>query len=210
AFLASGNHTSGCAHLKVVEGRVRAGGRDTRRDAEFTEDVTARGTAPRRAGPPPGHGAASPGGPGAGRAAPVEPRADPGRGGVGVDARGVLVREFLRERRSGWARRVSPGPVPDRAGPSADHDAAVDLRAALAGLPPRQRATLVLRFYCDLTIDQAAEVLRCSAGTVKSQTAKGLDALRRALEPATRPAGVAGRSAHPREAAEHGKGTGHG
>jgi len=129
---------------------------------------------------------------------------------VDAYARTVLVREFLIKRRSGWARRVTTGPVPDRPGPSVDHDAAVDLRAALAGLPPRQRAVVVLRFYCDLTIDQAAEVLGCSAGTVKSQTAKGLDALRRALEPATRPAGVAGRSAHPREAAEHGKGTGHG
>jgi DNA-directed RNA polymerase specialized sigma24 family protein len=42
----------------------------------------------------------------------------------------------------------------------------------------------VLRFYCDLTIDQTAQVLTCSPGTVKSQTAKGLESLRRALDPA--------------------------
>ena len=54
----------------------------------------------------------------------------------------------------------------------------LDMRAALACLPARQRATLVLRFYCDLTVDQTAELLGCSAGTVKSQTAKGIDALR--------------------------------
>jgi RNA polymerase sigma-70 factor (sigma-E family) len=103
-------------------------------------------------------------------------------------ARTILVRAFLSERRGGWARRVTlmtqlpdaPEPVPDAAD-------ALDVRAALAGLPPRQRATLVLRFYCDLNVDQSARVLGCSAGTVKSQTAKALAGLRRSLgEPAGR------------------------
>jgi RNA polymerase sigma-70 factor (sigma-E family) len=119
-------------------------------------------------------------------------------------ARTVLVRQFLTERRSGWVRRVTIGPVPDRPGPGADHEAALDLRAALTGLPPRQRATLVLRFYCDLTIDQTAGMLGCSPGTVKSQTAKGLDGLRRALEPTTLPVG-AGHAAHPHGPAESGQ-----
>ena len=79
-------------------------------------------------------------------------------------ARAVLIRAFLTERRSSWARRVSTGPVPDRPAPGVDHDAEVDLRAALAGLPPRQRATLVLRFYCDLTVDQTAQAMGCSGG----------------------------------------------
>ena len=57
------------------------------------------------------------------------------------------------------------------------------IRAALASLPPRQRATLVLRFYCDLPVEQTAAELGCTPGTVKSQTAKGLSALRRALDP---------------------------
>lgn len=106
--------------------------------------------------------------------------------------RTILVRQFLRERRSGWARKVSlPGEMPDRPGGGADHDDAIDVNAALANLPPRQRATLVLRYYCDQTVDQVAEALGCSAGTVKSQTSKGLGSLRLALaddqaEPATR------------------------
>jgi len=100
-------------------------------------------------------------------------------------ARTVLVREFLGERRSAWARRVSLHGQLTRAGTdeTSDHDALLDLRAALAAVPPRQRATLVLRFYCDLNVEQAAQVLGCSPGTVKSQTVKGLAALRRALDP---------------------------
>jgi RNA polymerase sigma-70 factor (sigma-E family) len=98
----------------------------------------------------------------------------------------ILVREFLGARRSPWARRVvlTGGPVADVAGLTPDFDAALDVRGTLARLPARQRATLVLRFYCDLSVDQAAQVLGCSAGTVKSQTARGLSAMRRMLGPA--------------------------
>jgi RNA polymerase sigma-70 factor (sigma-E family) len=100
-------------------------------------------------------------------------------------ARTILLHEFLGEQRSGWARRVSLHPeAPDRPSLLPDPDAALDVRAALAGIPPRQRATLVLRFYCDLSVGQTAELLGCSAGTVKSQTAKGIAALRAQLGPA--------------------------
>ncbi len=99
-------------------------------------------------------------------------------------ARTILVREYLSDQRSGWARRVSLDvAVPDTASRAPDTEAMLDMRAALAGLPPRQRATLVLRFYCDLNVDQTAELLGCSAGTVKSQTAKGIHALRGRLGP---------------------------
>jgi len=53
------------------------------------------------------------------------------------------------------------------------------LMAALNDLAPRQRAVIVLRYYEDLTEAQAADVLRCSVGTIKSQTAKALERLRR-------------------------------
>ena len=103
-------------------------------------------------------------------------------------ARVVLVREFLRDKQSGWSQRVVlDGQPPDVPGRSTDHDSALDLRSALAALPPRQRATLVLRFYCDLSTDQTARVLGCSSGTVKSQAAKGLRSLRRLLQPGTGP-----------------------
>lgn len=99
-------------------------------------------------------------------------------------AKTILVREFLREQRSGWARRVTlDAATPDRPAFTPDRDSALDVRTALAALPARQRATLVLRFYCDLSVEQAAELLGCSAGTVKSQTAKGIAALRARLGP---------------------------
>ena len=99
--------------------------------------------------------------------------------------RAIVVREFLAERRSGWVRRVTLSAEPRdvrRTGAAVEPEVVLDMRAALARLPRRQRATLVLRFYCDLTVEQAAELLGCSSGTVKSQTSKGLDALRRAPE----------------------------
>ena len=99
-------------------------------------------------------------------------------------ARAVLVHEFLQERRSLWVKRVSlVGRVSDSPAAVVDHDVLLDLRAAVAALPPRQRATLVLRFYCDLNVERCAEVLGCSPGTVKSQTARALETVRRALGP---------------------------
>jgi RNA polymerase sigma-70 factor (sigma-E family) len=99
-------------------------------------------------------------------------------------ARTILVRAFIAERRSPWTRRVQlDGSHAEHAAAAADHDACLDVRAALAALPPRQRATVVLRYCYGLPIDQTASELGCSEGTVKSQTAKALAALRRALAP---------------------------
>jgi RNA polymerase sigma-70 factor (sigma-E family) len=98
--------------------------------------------------------------------------------------RAILVREFVEQRRSSWTRRVSltdrPLELPVVA---PDHDNAIDLRTAVAALPPRQRAVLVLRYYCDLNVDQTADALGCTPGTVKSQTAKALSTLRQAIGP---------------------------
>ncbi len=68
------------------------------------------------------------------------------------------------------------------AGPDADPAATVAERsallAALAALPPRQRAVVVLRYWEDLTDVQAAALLGCSASTVRSQAARALAKLR--------------------------------
>jgi RNA polymerase sigma-70 factor (ECF subfamily) len=52
------------------------------------------------------------------------------------------------------------------------------VRKAVAGLPPRQRTALVLRYYSDLSVDQTAEAMGCRPGTVKSLTSQALDSLR--------------------------------
>jgi RNA polymerase sigma-70 factor (sigma-E family) len=57
--------------------------------------------------------------------------------------------------------------------------------AAVDGLPERQREAIVLRFYGDLPEDKIAATMRISRGAVKSHIARGLSALRAALEQAT-------------------------
>lgn len=96
--------------------------------------------------------------------------------------RAMLVRELVRERHTGWTRRVRvTDQPPEIPAAQADLDRLMDLQAAVAALAPRQRAVLVLRFYCDFSVDESAQALGCSSGTIKSQTAKALAALRRTL-----------------------------
>jgi RNA polymerase sigma-70 factor (sigma-E family) len=96
-------------------------------------------------------------------------------------ARQVLVRTNI----SWWRKHRREVVVDVRDGAGADGPgAAVDRRllldAALARLTPRQRATIVLRFYDDLSERDTAEALGVSAGTVKSQTHAALARLRAA------------------------------
>jgi RNA polymerase sigma-70 factor (sigma-E family) len=97
--------------------------------------------------------------------------------------RTMLVRTYVDERRLAWARvrllRETPEPVPAAADGGVEERHVV--RAALARLPRRQQAVLVLRFFYDLPVDEVAGMLGCSSGTVKSHTSRGLAALRRLL-----------------------------
>ena len=54
------------------------------------------------------------------------------------------------------------------------------VRRAVAGLPPRMRTALVLRYYSDLSVEQTADAMSCRPGTVKSLTSQALTALRAA------------------------------
>jgi RNA polymerase sigma-70 factor (sigma-E family) len=98
----------------------------------------------------------------------------------------AYVRRVLVTTYATWWRRAWHAEQPtERIVELADHrdePARTDLRqsllVALAGLSRRQRATVVLRYYCDLSEADTAQTLGCSVGTVKSQAAKGLARLR--------------------------------
>ncbi len=101
-------------------------------------------------------------------------------------ARQTLIRCWLDERRRPWRRSENrTGTVPDVVDTTADpavHQHRSGLRAELAAaldeLAPRQRAVLVLRYFCDLPVSETARELRCSEGTVRSQASRALAALR--------------------------------
>jgi RNA polymerase sigma-70 factor (sigma-E family) len=99
--------------------------------------------------------------------------------------RTCLIRVYLSESRRMWRRRESSAATQPDPGVG-DHAERIDVRigviAAMKTLPPRQRATLVCRYYQGLDVEQTADVLGCSTGTVKSQTARALASLRRLLD----------------------------
>lgn len=110
--------------------------------------------------------------------------------------RRILVNENVSRWRRHKGREVVTDRTPDGA-VTPEHDDAIGLRDALAGLAPRQRAVIVLRYYEDLTERETAELLGIAVGTVKSQTKDALVRLRAASaqadvpRAAERPAGEA-------------------
>ncbi|WP_328996759.1 SigE family RNA polymerase sigma factor [Kribbella sp. NBC_01245] len=89
----------------------------------------------------------------------------------------TLVRTFVegerrRRREWDWFRR------PDAAVAPRSDDLRMTLLAALAELPARARAVVVLRYWEDLSIEQTASALGCSTGTVKSHSSRALAVLR--------------------------------
>ncbi|GAA1954962.1 SigE family RNA polymerase sigma factor [Catenulispora subtropica] len=98
--------------------------------------------------------------------------------------RQVLLRLFLEENKRLWRRRERSWAEPVAAADVADLSVGQDretrltVLSALRGLPPRQRAAVVLRYWEDRSVEETAALLGVTAGTVKSQTAKALAALR--------------------------------
>lgn len=92
---------------------------------------------------------------------------------------------LVRQATNRWRRRARRPEAPlmdwDPAS-SLDHSQRtverITLHGALAALPPRQRAVVVLRFLEDLSEAETARHLGCSAGTVKSQSSRALTRLR--------------------------------
>jgi RNA polymerase sigma-70 factor (sigma-E family) len=100
------------------------------------------------------------------------------------DKEGYLRRTLYHLAVDRWRlRRRRPEVLTELEPPSqADDTDALHLRQALtqalAKLPPRQRAVLVLRYWEQLSEAEAAEMLGCSVGTVKSSASRGLTRLR--------------------------------
>ena len=96
----------------------------------------------------------------------------------------IVVNAHIDEvRRPRWRRERYVPELPDGPGsaPPSIPTGGIDgsaIRAALAALPPRMRAAVVLRHWMDLSVGQTADLLNCSEGTVKSQTAKATARLR--------------------------------
>jgi RNA polymerase sigma-70 factor (sigma-E family) len=98
-----------------------------------------------------------------------------------IDAyvRTIMLRSWLDEKRRPWRREHATDSVPDR--PAEAEPEVLDrmsLLQLLAALTPRRRAAVVLRFYFDHSVEETAEILGCSPSTVRSLTARGLEAVR--------------------------------
>lgn len=98
--------------------------------------------------------------------------------------RKVIAREFTNDGRRHWARQRPTHEISKLDRPEAikPHEDRLVLLEALRGIPPRQRACLVLRFWEDYSVAETARTLGCRPGTVKSQTARGMETLRKVLE----------------------------
>jgi RNA polymerase sigma-70 factor (sigma-E family) len=110
------------------------------------------------------------------------------RGALDAYVRRTLVRAVIDESRRPWRRERFVNDMPEPPGAVQPEkgldDTVVTREMLLEGLrkvPPRQRAVLVLRYFEGLDVAATAEALKCSEGTVKSQAARGLAALRAAL-----------------------------
>jgi RNA polymerase sigma-70 factor (sigma-E family) len=100
----------------------------------------------------------------------------------------TLVRAVIDESRRPWRRERAVSEPPEPLSPSSWSNAPTERVATrhtlvdgLRRLPPRQRAVLMLRFLEGLDVADTARALGCRPGTVKSQTAHGLAALRTVL-----------------------------
>src|SRR5882757_7015787 len=97
----------------------------------------------------------------------------------------MVFRAAIDETRRPWRReRSASDALPDvvQTDTTGQTDERLRIRAALLTVPPKQRAVLVLRYYAGLNVEETAEILGASSGTVKSYTARGLARLRTALD----------------------------
>lgn len=105
-----------------------------------------------------------------------------GRVASTVDRRAYVHRMALNGARSQFRRRAAERRARQRFGgvvrQAPDQADALAVRGAVAELPPRQRAAIVLRYFADLSVRDTAAAMGCAEGTVKALTFKAIAALR--------------------------------
>lgn len=92
--------------------------------------------------------------------------------------RKVMLTTYIAWWRRRWNAEYPTEQLPELPARGVDPDQRRDLLVALASLPKGQRAVIVLRYFEDRTEVQTAELLGCTVGTVKSQSARALATLR--------------------------------
>ncbi|WP_026929436.1 SigE family RNA polymerase sigma factor [Glycomyces tenuis] len=105
-------------------------------------------------------------------------------GGARAYVRKIVTNVYISHRRLSWVRRERASETLPEGALDRPHEAIetrLEVLAALKLLPPRQRATLVLRYWEQLSVDETAAAMGCSTGTVKSQSSKALRKLKEIL-----------------------------
>ena len=113
----------------------------------------------------------------------------------------TLVNTYLAGKRLKRSEEILTSEVPERPFPSPAPETRIVVLNALATLPPKGRAVVVLRYWADLSVDQVADMLGCSPGNVKSQSARALDKLRILLDDIATESGSPGHSLEERHEA---------
>lgn len=119
----------------------------------------------------------------------------------------AYVRKIMVNLNTDWWRRLGSREHAGGISPGVDRPAGADayeavvvrdeLWTALRSLPAKMRATLVLRYFEDLSEAETAHILNCSIGSVKSQCSRGLARLQQAMTTSAEPRAAAAVNLHP-------------
>jgi RNA polymerase sigma-70 factor (sigma-E family) len=104
-------------------------------------------------------------------------------GGLRAYAHRAVTTAVVDQSRRPWRREVGGRTLPENGHDPITHvDRRLAVVRALQSLPHRRRQCVVLRYFADLSVQETAEQLGITTGTVKSQTARALDQVREALQ----------------------------
>ena len=94
----------------------------------------------------------------------------------------TLINSYLADKRRKRSTEILTGELPERPVQPPGLETRIVVLNALATLPARSRTVVVLRYWAELSVDQVADLLGCSPGNVKSQSARALSKFRAVLD----------------------------